>query len=62
MAKRNKVKWYEKQVNKKIAKYEAMSDDEFFVIYGKEFAKGLAGSGFGLLVVVICIVLMFIFM
>ena len=62
MAKKRKEKWQVRQLNKKISQYEAMSDDEFYEIAQKELAKGVAGSGFGLLLVVACIILMFIFM
>lgn len=58
--KKEKVKWYDKAVNSRIEKYEAMSDEEF----EKAFAKGMVRSGFeiggGAVIIIICIILIII--
>lgn len=55
---KKKEKWYKREAERRISRYQEMSDDEFLSVYKKEMAKGISISASGILIVIGCIVVL----
>lgn len=53
---RKKKKWADRQIDKALARYESMSDDEFCSAYKKGLTGSIATSCIGVFVLLGCII------
>lgn len=58
--KKKKVSWSQREIDRRISKIEALSDEEFCNMYKKEMIKGISITNAGILLVIGCIVALFI--
>lgn len=56
--KKKRKKWYEREVEKRITRYEAMPDDEFISVYKKEMFKNVSLGVSGILILFGCVVVL----